>query len=218
MISTNVISYSFAGSWLSVYSQIPVLESKFYKNLFNDPERTQAVTTDEGLKIFQNTGILPFPEVLLNSVGIRVTGYTSLSVSNTFEKIKSEFNYVTHGGFGLGFSNVALYSEHEFNDLEIDGGIWLAEKFIIKNVKTNDKIKISEAKIIDFELIVDGNRKFHFQLQPRFGKKNSIFIAVLQDLPWNQIPVQLPDAKTVQELLDSSVLVLQEDILEIILK
>jgi len=213
----KIVSYSFVGIWEKPLLNIPLLDNRFCKDLFDDPYNTNTGMSPEGFVINYQARTNPSPTVLIGNRRIMVLSNDLVQVLDIFEKVKSELNRVTNGSFPMKLRSYGLNTEYEFVGLEKSSSQWMSERFILKGLAIKEKHKKYKIRTTDinFQILLNDNQKLVILIQPRTNIPKGVFISINHHK--DEVLETLPNREELNKLFKDSIDMLEKNIFELIL-
>lgn len=210
----NIISYSFVAVWKKPIIQIPVLDNKFCKDLFDDPYNTNSGITPEGFIINLSSAKIPNPSVIINNQKIVIISYDLEQVKKTITKISSELK--KFNAISLNIGAIGINTEHEFIEIGEKTTTFLANKFVIPGLKINQSHKdfILNMSDLNFQIIASSNEKFNILIQPRANQLDGIFLSINSHLQTEY--ENIPDENEINKLFSQTLEKLEKQVFTLI--
>jgi hypothetical protein len=171
-MKTKILSYSFVGIWKQLFSQIPILDNTFSKDIFKDPYNTISGISPNGFVITLQD-VFPAKTVLFNTQRIEISSVNLHEVSEILIKILKEFDISTNNS--TEFANLGFNFELEV-DLGQKADNWIKNSFFGNLISKNQGINII-GKAIHFDIAVQ-QKRYDVLIEPRLSQENAIFIKI----------------------------------------
>jgi len=170
----NIISFSFVFLWKQPVN-IPLLDNKFCKDLFDDPYNTEVVLVQEGFIISLINSQTPPPHVLLGPMKAVFLSYDLEKVKLYIEKISAKLEQLNIGP--LGISAIGVNTEYEFLEIKETAQQYLTRRFLVSgfNNENNYPVNLSD---IRFQVKIDENNLYNLLIQPRANHPNGLYINI----------------------------------------
>jgi hypothetical protein len=169
----NIISFSFV-FLLKQPVQIPVLENKFCKDLFDDPYNTDTMFTQEGFVINLGKPQVPSPHVLLSPMKAAFLSDNLEQVKKVIDKIITELTRINTAPFEI--AAVGVNTEHEFLGIKETARQYLVKRFF-SGFKNNNNLSVSITDL-RFQVKKDENNSYNLLIQPRANQPNGLYINI----------------------------------------
>jgi hypothetical protein len=211
----NIISYSFVAVWKKPIIQIPILDNKFCKDLFDDPYNTNAGLTHEGFTINLSSAKIPNPAVIINNQKIVIISYDLEQVKKTITKISSELK--KFNALSLNIGAIGINTEHEFIEIGEKTTTFLANRFVLPGLKVNPTHKdyILSLTDLNFQIVASSNERYNILIQPRANQLDGIFLSINAHLQTEY--ENIPDVNEINELFANTLENLDNNIFTLIL-
>lgn len=200
----NIISYSFVAVWKNAILQVPVLDNKFCKDLFDDPYNTNSGITIDGFIINVSSTKIPNSSVVINNQKIVIISYDLEQVKKTITKISTELRKFPEISFNIGA--IGINTEHEFIEKGKKTTTFLANKFIRPglNLTTIQDDFIFNLIDLNFQVITNTNERYNIVLQPRANQPDGIFLSINAHIQvdYDNIPEEIEINKLFTQTLE----------------
>jgi hypothetical protein len=172
-VNHNIISYSFVFLWKQPV-QIPILENKFCKDLFDDPYNTEVGFVPEGFIINLENSQIPNPRVLIGPMKVDFSSNNLEQVKKVVDKIVTELNRLKVSPFEV--AAVGVNTEHEFLNLKETAQQYLKKRFLSGFKNERDfPVNMTDLK---FQVKIDENNSYNMLIQPRANQPNGLYINI----------------------------------------
>jgi hypothetical protein len=189
----NIISYSFVFLWKKFIPQIPMLDNKFCKDMFDDPYNTEVAFTPEGFLISLASPKIPSPHILISPVRIDFLSDNLEQLKGIILKTSDGLKKTEIGS--LEISAVGVNTEHEFLDIGSQASEWLAEKFLLPGLIKQEKSEglIFNLTDLRFQIKETEDDSYNIAVQPRANQLNGLYLNINahRQLSLNEIPLNI---------------------------
>lgn len=169
----NIISFSFVFLWKQPV-QIPILENKFCKDLFDDSHNTEVGFVPDGFIINLGNSQIPNPHVLIGPMKADFLSNDLEQVKKVVNKTVTELNRLKVAPFEI--TAVGVNTEHEFLNITETAKQYLVKRFLSGFKKKDDfPVNITDLK---FQVRIDENRFYNLLIQPRANQPNGLYINI----------------------------------------
>jgi hypothetical protein len=173
IMNHNIISFSFV-FLLKQPVQIPMLENKFCKDLFDDPYNTDVGFTPEGFIINLGKSQVPNPHVLLGPMKADFLSDSLEQVKKIIDKIVAELNRLNVAPFEI--TAIGVNTEHEFLNIMETAQQYLVKRFFSGFKNTSDfTVNMTDLR---FQVKKDENNFYNLLIQPRANQPNGLYINI----------------------------------------
>ena len=171
----NVISFSFVFLWKRPLNNVPILDNKFCKDLFNDPYNTEVAVGPDGFLITMITPQIPAPNVILGPVRVQFISTELEQVLSVAEKIMEELARLKVSP--LEVSAIGVNTEHEFLEMGETAQEYFLARFLKNGFETNSKFLLN---MTDIKFTVKGSEdvSYNILIQPRANQLNGIYVNI----------------------------------------
>jgi hypothetical protein len=172
-VNHNIISFSFVFLWKQ-YVQIPILENKFCKDLFDDPYNTETGLTPEGFLINLGNSQVPNSHVLIGPMKAIFLSNNLDQVKKVIDKIATELNRLKVAPFEI--TAVGVNTEHEFLNIGETAQQYLVKRFVSGFKNINDfPVNMTDLR---FQVKLDENNFYNLLIQPRANQPDGLYINI----------------------------------------
>jgi hypothetical protein len=170
----NIISFSFVFLWKRPIQNIPVLENKFCKDLFDDPYNTEVGFVPDGFIISLENAQIPNPHVLIGPMKVDFLSSDLKQAKNAVDKITAELNRLKVAP--LEIAAVGVNTEHEFLNINETAQQYLVKRFFsgFKNT-CGFPINMTDLR---FQVKTGENNSYNLLIQPRANQPNGLYINI----------------------------------------
>jgi hypothetical protein len=169
----NIISFSFVFLWKQPV-QIPILENRFCKDLFDDPYNTEVGFVPDGFIINLGNSQIPNPHVLIGPMKADFLSNNLEQVKKAVDKIVTELNRLKVAPFEV--AAVGVNTEHEFLNITETAQQYLVKKFFSGFKNTRDfPVSMTDLR---FQVKINENNSYNLLIQPRVNQPNGLYINI----------------------------------------
>jgi hypothetical protein len=194
----NIISYSFVFLWKRPV-QMPMLENKFCKDLFNDPYTTEVGFTPDGLIINLVNTQIPNPHVVIGPLKADFVCNSLEQLCLTVEKVAFELDRIKVAR--LEISAIGVNTEYELLGLKESSQSYLANRFLSTGFKNEKKFPLIMTDL-RFQVKVNKNDSCNVLIQPRANQLNGLYFNINAHKQVDIIGI--PPRKSLEELYNKT--------------
>jgi hypothetical protein len=194
----NIVSFSFVFLWKKPV-QIPMLENKFCKDLFDDPYTTEVGFTPEGFIINLAIAQIPNPHVIIGPLKADFVCTSLNQLYSVIEKVSTELTRIKMGA--LEISAIGVNTEYEFLGLSETSQSYLAKRFLSGGFKNENHFPLNMTDL-RFRVNTNENDSYNLLIQPRANQPNGLYININAH---KQVDITgMPDTKSLAALYSTT--------------